>query len=116
MTKIFELLDLLKFEVSDEEKDDVLTRKKCARIIHEFLQKKISEPDETDIEKAYVIKDLFDCRVCANHIAQVYLKGIMDAFDLGQELVLFLPDKEVGTEQMRVYADRAINPSNREKP
>ena len=41
-----------------------------------------------DITPAYVLKDLFDCRTCANHIAAVYLNGIMDSVKLG-ELTIF---------------------------
>ena len=31
------------------------------------------------------VKDLSDCRVCANHIAQVYLRGIMDAKNIKRD-------------------------------
>ena len=41
--------------------------------------------DIGDISQAYKLKDLFDCRVCANHVAQVYLRGIMDAKNLMKE-------------------------------
>lgn len=115
MTKVIDLLNLLENDNSLEEKDAVLTRKLCAKIIHEFLQKNMHEPDEIGIEKAYFIRDLFDCRVCANHIAQVYLKGIMDVFSIDKDLVLFMPEKEVSDEQLREYVKRTVDRSKREK-
>lgn len=63
-------------------KDDEITRKNIARIIHMYLLKKKGISDIQDISKASELRDLYDCRVCANHIAQVYLRGIMGAKDL----------------------------------
>ena len=115
MTKIIDLLSILGLDKSDEEKDAVLTRKMCAKIIHEYLQKSMHEPDEIGIEKAYFIKDLFDCRTCANHIAQVYLKGIMDVFVIDKDLILFMPEKEVDEVQLNEYVNRALDPEKRDK-
>lgn len=50
-----------------------------ARIVHSFLLKVLNEQEMEDIAPATKLKDLYDCRVCANHIAQVYAKGIMEA-------------------------------------
>ena len=61
----------------DYEDDVVVTRKICAVILHSFLQQINHEKDEIDISSAMVLKDIYDCRICANHIAQVYVKGIM---------------------------------------
>ena len=55
-----------------------LTKKHCARIVHEFLRCEQKEPDEIDSGPAGKLQDLFDCRVCAGHVMQVYTKGIMD--------------------------------------
>ena len=115
MTKVIDLLDRLGIDKKDEEKDAVLTRKLCAKIIHEYLQKNMHEPDEIGIEKAYFIKDLFDCRVCANHIAQVYLKGIMDAFTIDKELVLFMPEKEMSIKELEDCVGKTKDPREREK-
>ena len=115
MTKVIDLLKLPGLEIKDEQYDLVLTRKLCAKIIHEYLQRYMHEPDETSIERAYFIKDLFDCRICANHIAQVYLKGIMDAFILDKDLVLFMPEKEVGEEELKEIIRRTAEPEAREK-
>ena len=63
-------------------KDDEITRKIIARIIHMYLLKEKGIPDIQDISKAGELKDLYDCRVCANHVAQVYLRDIMSAKEL----------------------------------
>lgn len=52
-------------------------RRAAARIVHEFLRREWGEQDEADWGNARKLKDLYDCRVCANHVAQVYAKGIM---------------------------------------
>ena len=54
-----------------------LTRKICARLIQEFMMNVLKVPD-VDWKSASDLKDIYDCRVCANAIAQVYERGIMD--------------------------------------
>ena len=56
-----------------------LNRQTAARITHEFLRLELNIPDLTDISPAKKLKDLYTCRVCANHITQLYCRGIMDA-------------------------------------
>ncbi|MCQ2494281.1 MAG: hypothetical protein MJ104_06740 [Lachnospiraceae bacterium] len=53
-------------------------RRHAARIFHLILLKKYGVKDIA-IDAASVLLDLYDCRVCVNHIAQVYLRGIMEA-------------------------------------
>lgn len=57
----------------------ILTRNEVAKLVHEFIRDVLVEPDEPDINEAMILKDLFDCGNCVQHIAQVYLKGIMTA-------------------------------------
>ena len=57
-----------------------LTKKQCARIVHEFLRIEQAEPDEIDSGPAGKLQDLFDCRVCAGHVMQGYTKGIMEGY------------------------------------
>ena len=54
-----------------------LDRRTAARIIHQFMKIEMHIPDETDISQAENLKDLYTCRVCANHIAQVVVRKIM---------------------------------------
>jgi hypothetical protein len=63
-------------------RDDEINRKNIARIIHMYLLKVKGISDLQDISKAGELRDLYDCRVCANHIAQVYLRDIMSAKEL----------------------------------
>lgn len=56
-----------------------LERRNCARIIHQYLRLVCHEADEDDWNAARKLLDLFDCRTCVGHVAQVYVKGIMDA-------------------------------------
>ena len=65
--------------------DAAVSRKNVARILHQYLLKVRNISDIGDISEAYKLKDLFDCRICANHVAQVYLRGIMDAKNLMKE-------------------------------
>ena len=69
-------------EAEDEiSKDRLLTRKNAARIFHMYLLK-VLHVNDLDISGAKELRDLYDCRVCANHIAQAYMRGIMNAKEL----------------------------------
>lgn len=63
-------------------REDEITRKNIARIIHMYLLKEKGIPELQDISKAGELRDLYDCRVCANHVAQIYLRGIIGAKEL----------------------------------
>lgn len=54
-----------------------ITRSAAARILHEFLRQELGERDAEDVTSAGKLSDLYDCRTCVNHVAQVYCKGIM---------------------------------------
>ena len=65
-------------EDSDERFPDTpLNRQTAARIIHQFMKIECGIPDLPDITPATHLKDLYTCRVCANHIAQVYTRKII---------------------------------------
>ena len=67
-------------EDADERQPNApLNRQTAARISHEFLRLELNLPDLPDITPATKLKDLYTCRACANHIAQVYCRGIMSA-------------------------------------
>ncbi len=65
--------------LSDIPKEVDITKKQAAIIAHEYIKKILHIEDEDDITAANQLRDLYDCRVCAHHIAQVYCKGIMGA-------------------------------------
>ena len=94
----------------EDDGESILIRKNCAKMIHVFLQRNLHEKDEIDIKKAEEIKDLFDCRICANHIAQVYLKGIME---IDEKMMLFNSYKEVSEKEATSYILRVNDKSKR---
>ena len=81
-----------------------LTKKICARILHEFMMNILGIPD-VDWKKAGELKDIYDCRVCANAIAQVYERGIMAE---AKEKVFGL-NELVSQEDARNYVDLLLN-------
>ena len=81
-----------------------LTRKICARLIHEFMFNVLKVPD-VEWEKAGSLRDIYDCRVCANAIAQVYERGIMDE---SSEKVFGL-NKLVSHDEAQKYVDALMN-------
>ncbi|MBO4637164.1 MAG: hypothetical protein J5685_08485 [Clostridiales bacterium] len=90
-------------------KDRTITRKNAARIIHMYLLKVSGLSDISGISGAEKLRDLYDCRVCTNHVAQVYLRGIMDAKDLSKDggFLWFDLDGEDDPETNRMYLKRA---------
>ncbi len=78
-----------------EHPDETVLRKDAARILHLYMLKVLHMKDEEDILSASVLKDLYDCRVCVNHIAQVYLKGIMKAHEYPGKLLIFDSNSEL---------------------
>ena len=59
--------------------DKNLNRQTAARILHQFMKIELGVPDLQDISAANVLADLYTCHTCVNHIAQIYLRGIMGA-------------------------------------
>jgi len=56
-----------------------MDRRHVAKSVHEYLLNTLGEKDEENWDSAKELQDLYDCRVCVTHIAQVYVKGIMPA-------------------------------------
>ena len=72
-----------------------LLRKQAAVQIHEYLRGELGEADEIDVRASYGLRDLFDCRVCAGHIMQVYVKGIMEACKTEDGSLIFGTEQEI---------------------
>lgn len=53
-----------------------VTKKIAARIIHEFMVNVLGWQD-MEWGPAAQLKDIYDCRVCSNAIAQVFVRGII---------------------------------------
>ena len=77
-----ELLRYGHFRLWLEDQDEThpenpLNRQTAARILHEFLRIECGLNDLQNISQATQLKDLYTCRVCTNHIAQVCARGLM---------------------------------------
>ena len=77
-----ELLRYGHFRLWLEDQDEThpekpLNRQTAARILHDFLRIECGLNDLQDITSATQLKDLYTCRVCTNHIAQVCARGLM---------------------------------------
>ena len=97
------LKDCIISDISSTDLRGALTRKLAARILHCSLQRLTDEPDD-DWGPARNFKDIYDCRVCANAVAQVSVKGIMvpvaeDLFGMTE----ILSDSEAETAILRLF-------------
>lgn len=90
-----------------------LERRTIARIIHMYLCTVMDEQDEADVTVSYQLRDLYDCRVCAGHVMQVYTKGIMDSQEHAPGLHIFGMKEAVTKEELRQIIERAIDSSKR---
>lgn len=93
-----------------------LERRAAARILHGILGKVIKEADESDWSAAMKLKDLFDCGTCVMHVAQMYVKGIMEAVEVrdgepGE--VLFDMTGPVSEKDAELFLERLLKPSMR---
>lgn len=90
-----------------------LKKKHCARIVHEFLRLVKKEPDELDSGPAGKLQDLFDCRVCAGHVMQVYTKGIMEGCRNGDGRLIFGMEDEIETSEAALIISRVFEKEKR---
>ena len=89
--------------------DNSLNRLTAARIIHQFMKIELGVPDQEDISPANVLADLYTCHTCVNHIAQVYLRGIMEAQTVerdGVEYKIFNHLEELSFEEVNTIIKR----------
>ncbi len=102
-------------QINLEKQIDKLT---AARILHQFLKLEIGESDEANWNEAANLKDLYDCHTCVNHIAQMYVKGIMPTKKvvLNQQQVEIFGMKDYLTkEEALTYIKRVFYPKLRFK-
>ena len=88
-----------------------LERRKAAELVHEFLRKELGEADEENWSAAGKLRDLYDCHICVNHVAQVYVKGIMEAFEA--EPLRFGMRELVGEAEAGEILARVLDPGRR---
>ena len=94
------------FIVADVPHDDLgreVSAKLAALIIHRSLQRLTDEKDD-DWGQARQFKDIYDCRVCANAVAQVSVKGILEPVSKDEfGMTRILSDEELKKAVLRVF-------------
>ena len=78
----------------------------------DLLIANIKNNSGTDVKKAEVLKDLYDCHACVEDIAQVYVKGIMNPVrnkEFGNKDIL-------SQEEAELIFQRILDKSSRERP
>lgn len=90
-----------------------MERRHLAASVHNYLLNSLSEKDEENWDAAKNLKDLYDCHACVMHIAQVYVKGIMDASE--EDGDLFGTRTPVTQEEIRETVSRIMDSSKRQK-
>jgi len=93
-----------------EEQDELyaeleIERRNLARIIHEFLRIECGIKDIRDWSNAKRLVDLYDCKVCAKHVAQVVEAGIMPPKETNRFRLL----DRVSNEEILSYIDNMKN-------
>lgn len=88
--------------------NEPLQRKNAARILHEFMRIELKEADVEDVSPAKKLRDLYDCRVCAKHVMQVYTKGIMEGNYLTDTLYLFEMNRGITVQEAETYIARVF--------
>lgn len=87
-----------------------IKRKTAARILHQFLRFELHEQDDIHISHASKLQDLYDCRICAGHIIQVYVKGLMDGYLNKDNRLIFGMNDSISIEEAKEIVTRIWNP------
>ena len=98
------------------EKEQSLKRKTAARILHQFLRLERKEADVDASAVAGKLQDLYDCRVCAGHVMQIYAKGIMDGYRTPDGGYVFGMNDPVTEEECGQILERLMHPERRVVP
>lgn len=80
-----------------------LTKRQAARICYEFMKNALKLKDE-DWNDAGKLKDIYSCKVCANPIAQCYVRGII--LPLREDL--FGSDDIIGTDEAKMIVNKIM--------
>ena len=78
-------------DLDENHPENLLDKRTAARIIHLFMKIELNVQDVPEIKQAEKLSDLYVCRVCVNHVAQVFIRGIISAEKLpdGSEKIFF---------------------------
>lgn len=94
-----------------QQPEELINRRTAAGLIHDALLR-AGETDEEQTDAALCLKDLYACRTCVNHIAQVYVKSIMKEWDDG----IFGVDELITYREAEDMLQRAADRQLRRKP
>lgn len=72
----------------------------------------LKEKDNVGIGMAKKLADLYDCRTCVNHVAQMYDKGIIEAVTYNDKLIFGMKNN-VSFNEAQNIANRVCNKSER---
>lgn len=97
-------------------KEQLLNRKTAARILHQFLRLERKEADVDASETAGTLQDLYDCRVCAGHVIQIYTKGIIDGYRTSEGRYVFGMNDPVTEAECGQILERLMHPERRVVP
>lgn len=86
-----------------------IERRAAARIVHETLIIELGEKDEQEWSAANRLQDLYICRTCVMHIAQVYVKGIM----LGRDNSMFDVKGKISYTEAQAIIERLFDKEKR---
>ena len=95
-------------------KAQVLERRTAARIVHQFMRFELKEQEILDISIAGKLQDLYDCRSCVMHVAQVYSKGIIDGILNPDGRLIFGMKEPVSEEESEMVLERLFHPEKRQ--
>ena len=99
--------------------NNALNRQTAARVMHQFMKIELGVPDLQDISAANVLADLYTCHTCVNHIAQIYLRGIMEPQTVekdGVEYKIFNHLEEISEEEAISFIRRVSGVLGGETP
>ena len=85
--------------------EGALIKRDAARLIHLYLYMILGEKD-LDWGEYGKLKDIYECRICANAIVQVCIKGIMNPEKENEFGVLREVDDKEAEELLRIVYDR----------
>lgn len=94
-----------------QQSEELIKRRTAAGMIHHVLLF-MGEEDEESVEAAMRLKDLYTCRTCVNHIAQIYVKGIMTEWNNG----VFGVDEQITYKEAEEILQRVTDRQLRRKP
>ncbi|MCR5032121.1 MAG: hypothetical protein K6A92_04595 [Lachnospiraceae bacterium] len=118
MDQVNKILQILGFGISEDPGRAPVSRGKAAALLHEYLRDQLHLKDLPDISGAEALRDLYDCRVCVNHIAQVYLRGIMDGIpyqEVAEDFLIFDHRRLLTEEEALQAAERIAELSSETK-